>query len=25
MLEAEVTPRPFFAPARRRATPPGPF
>ncbi len=25
MLKAEVVPRPFFAPARRRATPPGVF
>jgi len=25
MLRAKVTDRPFFAPARRRATPPDPF
>ena len=25
MLEAQITPRPFYAPARRRATPPDPF
>lgn len=25
MLSADVVPRPFYAPARRRATPPGPF